>query len=418
MNLNEVDDLIEAFVEGELDEFGQQKLNDEIAQNPELGIRLARASKNDLFLKQMLARDKETESKIIKITNRRKKAPKSFHNQSGWFWPTIYSVASCLIFGLSIVWLSSLNQTDQNSSQTFVEAIQETVKIKILALEGEVMVTRGTVKKYVMLGDHLAQNDILECQTESRLKFKLMGENTIYHLDPESRLIMMDDKGKSWKLDYGNVGASVAKQSPGSKINFKTDHANIDVLGTILQVQSSTKESRLSVFEGAVKMKKLADENSIIVKEGFYATTKSDHLKPMRIGVSDKEDIQIVALSLINAEKKRPFLGYDYKENLGVITLKSLPSKKFNLDIHTEPKVIGSVKFSISGPNGFKVSKVESFYPYTLGNKDESLSPFDLPNYDKYDLVRGEYTIEATPYTKVKQEGRQGPTKVFKFTVK
>lgn len=422
MNLGELDDLIEAFVEGEIDEEGQRKLNDAISQNPEMGVRLARASKNDLFLKQMLARDLEADSKIIKINQRKKKNRKLSNNSSGWFWPTVLSLASCLVLGLTMVWLSSLNSSDSGkpagTKESFVQEIQESAEIEILALEGDVKIKRGEVLKYMMLGDYLAQNDKIVCGSDSRIKFKLSSENTIYHLDPNSSMVMLDEQGKRWSLSRGNVGALVDKQKGGARVVFETRHANIEVLGTILQVMASDEESKLSVFEGAVKMLRLSDQKTQIVKEGHYTSTQSENLKHVKIGVSDQEDIEVVALSLIDVKQRKPFIGYDYKKDLGEIQLNSLGSRVFNLDIHTKPKVIGSLRFTVTGPNGLRVSKVENFYPYTLGNKDESLSPFDLPNYDEYDLRRGEYRVEVTPFTKMREGGKKGATKVFTFLVR
>lgn len=418
MNLSELDDLIEAFVEGEIDDEQLKKLNDAIAQNPEVGIRLARASKNDLFLRQMLSRDSEADSKIIKINQRKLKIRKPTKNDSGWFWPTVLSVASCFILGFSMVWLTSLKNSESTQDSNLSDLVEETAKIEILALEGEVKIKRGDVSKYMMLGDHLVQQDTIHCKAGARVKFKLTDEDTIYHLDPNSSMTMKDHLGKTWRLHQGNVGALVAKQKNGSAITFETEHADIEVLGTVLQVMAGQDGSKLSVFEGAVRMKRKSDHKSIVVKDGFYASTSTAKLKTFRIGVSDQEDIEVVALSLIDVKQRKPFIGYDYKEDLGEIQLNSLGSREFNLNIHTKPKIIGSVQFTITGPNGFQMSDVENFFPYTLGNTDNTLSPFDLPNYDKYNLQRGEYKVEATPFTKIRLGGKKGPTKVFKFIVK
>ncbi|MEL7234453.1 MAG: hypothetical protein AAGK74_08155, partial [Chloroflexota bacterium] len=89
-------------------------------------------------------------------------------------------------------------------------------------------------------------------------------------------------------------------------------------------------------------------------------------------------------------------------ENGSEINLVGLPTN-WNIRMETEPDVVGSVRFSLSGPSNPATNVEIATPPYILPADGESL-----------DLLPGNYTLTAIPFT---SDGTAGVPSMVNFTV-
>ena len=424
MKQHKINDLIEAYVEGTISDADVLYFETQIKENPEVADKLALALKNDIFLKQLTC-DGDVDSKVIKLNRPIRKRPtySKVHKSSNWIYPSLLAIASCLILGFILNFVLNFEK-EQNSVQVIPEESHsitksiEDVKIGILIMTGKVILERDGFTQQMRLNDHLQKGDILECLENSRIKFKLKSEGTFFHLDPKSKMVLLDDKGKKWKLLEGGVGSLVSKQIGPERVKVLTDKADYEILGTIFHIESDESKSKLKVMEGKVKMTRGHDQKAVYVPGGSFASTEDKNLTIKKIGVASGIKMEVLGLTLINPEIQLPYAKFQKLETGAIIEASKLKMRDFNLDIHTRPSRVGSVFIEINGPNEFYANSTESYYPYSLGNKTKAISEQEPPNYESFSLTPGEYTVKATPYQHMNRKGHKGETKVFIFSVK
>lgn len=82
--------------------------------------------------------------------------------------------------------------------------------------------------------------------------------------------------GKRLDLRAGVLSADVASQPAGKPLRIGTPAAEVEVMGTILTVNATPEQTGLSVAEGAVRMRRLVDGNSIQVPARHHAVASLD----------------------------------------------------------------------------------------------------------------------------------------------
>lgn len=435
-----VNDLIEAYVEGSIKEAQLKQLEQEIQNDQDVALRLARALKNDIYLQQMLTRDMDVDSKVIRLnrpTNKRPSSKRKHKGQqpSGWAYPTLMAIASCLILGFGIHFFIQLKQTspttpqvqnlEPNGSETASNpqtdpnpSTQPTLAIKVMQLEGPVHLIRDGKTTPFKNTKALAKGDMIESLSAGRVKLKLKDEDTYFHLDPNSKMVLLDDIGKTWQLVSGSIGSMVQKQQGLERLKVRTNEADFEILGTIFHIHSEQNNSLLKVMEGKVRMTRKSDRKSVSVSRGNYTESRDPQMVPNQIGVKDDTNIEILSLSLINPNTQQPYALYQNFQDGQIIELAQLENTSFNFDVHTQPEKIGSMFIEVTGPDNFHETSTESYFPYTLGNKTKTISEAEPPNYFEYPIEAGEYTVKITPYQYMHTKGKQGKKRVFKFIVK
>jgi len=422
------DDLIEAFIEGLITDEQLEELSALLLKDPAYGEKLARASKNDLFLKQILAVEstKRSETPVkshrhSKVLKRRRIAAdqKPAEKVKEWGWPLILSLASCLICAIAIGFITQINQSEpEPNTQALTQSpVSGELRVEVLALKGDVSFTRNNIVKRMTKTTRLKVGDEILSRPKSIFKFKLANEKTIFHLDPSSNLVLKGKKGKTWHLKWGAVGASVVPQAEGERVKFSTRNANFEVIGTIFRIESDKNESKLEVSEGKVRMQRLKDKRSALVKAGMTLSTSNKGFKPLRIGIDDKTEMTVSRLSLINTDTQKPIPGYEDLKAGQVIKLSELPSNNLNIRIHTLPEKVGSLILNMTGPRGFRLKKLENFFPYSMKNLSTALSDTDPVNYMPYQFEEGDYVVQTTLFSQMDQMGRQTKTSELKFKV-
>lgn len=94
-------------------------------------------------------------------------------------------------------------------------------------------------------------------------------------LAADTELAFADEGKKQLTVRAGLVSAQVRPQPPGRPMIIRTATAELLVLGTVLTVTVEPERTRLEVEKGAVKMTRLADGQSVDVRQDFSATALS-----------------------------------------------------------------------------------------------------------------------------------------------
>lgn len=103
------------------------------------------------------------------------------------------------------------------------------------------------------------------------------ADGTLVTMAGESEVsISQPTGGKRLDLRTGALSADVAPQPTGKPLRIHTPAAEVEVLGTILTVSATPEQTGLSVAEGAVRLRRLADGSSIQVPAQHHAVASLD----------------------------------------------------------------------------------------------------------------------------------------------
>lgn len=116
--------------------------------------------------------------------------------------------------------------------------------------------------------------------------------------------------------------------------------------------------------------------------------------------------LQVVSFTLVNADTEQPIQTLKSGDTLNLFTL---PTQNLNIRANTNPSVIGSVVFNLSGAQSKNVT--ESKVPYALFGDDNN------GNYYAWTPAIGNYTLKATPYSASGGTGTVGTVLTVAFTV-
>ena len=102
----------------------------------------------------------------------------------------------------------------------------------------------------------------------ARLRF---ADGTELALASDTELAFADDGQKRLRVESGAVSAQVRPQPPGRPLLIRTSTAEMQVVGTIFSIATQPESTRLEVESGAVKMTRLADGQSVEVRQDSSA---------------------------------------------------------------------------------------------------------------------------------------------------
>ncbi|MEO6327973.1 MAG: DNRLRE domain-containing protein [Ginsengibacter sp.] len=115
---------------------------------------------------------------------------------------------------------------------------------------------------------------------------------------------------------------------------------------------------------------------------------------------------KVASLTLINADTDQPMRTL---KNDDTLNLANFPTANINISATTNPPVVGSVKFSLTGPQNYTV--IENQFPYALFGDDGN------GDYYVWTPSLGKYTLTATPYSNSGAAGSTGYPQTLTFTV-
>ncbi|GAB3022833.1 hypothetical protein GCM10027185_21290 [Spirosoma pulveris] len=121
--------------------------------------------------------------------------------------------------------------------------------------------------------------------------------------------------------------------------------------------------------------------------------------------VNQPDSQQMTRFWLINADTDQPIQELTAGTQLNLSTL---PTRNLNIQAATEPTVVGSVSFNLSGQQSYQV--VEGVAPYALFGDNAG-------NYNAWTPVVGSYSLTATSYAGANATGAVGTALTVAFTV-
>ncbi|KQC29410.1 PKD domain-containing protein [Flagellimonas eckloniae] len=147
--------------------------------------------------------------------------------------------------------------------------------------------------------------------------------------------------------------------------------------------------------------------------EGVYLVTLTvidddgaDGTAAIQVNIVEDSDIQkVVALTLINADTDT---GIIELTNNMLLDEASLEGIGLNIGATTNPEIVGSVFFQLTGP--LENKRKESGAPYALFGDFKG-------NYFARTFPAGDYTITATPYSLAGAKGEEGQSLTINFTI-
>lgn len=128
-------------------------------------------------------------------------------------------------------------------------------------------------------GKDLAEGQALETGSANSVSDLRFADGTILVLHANTRVRqpvsekvpVVSQRGKRVYLERGTLNAQVSKQPEGQPMLLTTHNAEATVIGTRFLLTSGTNETRLEVVEGVVKLTRLFDHKSVMVRAGEYA---------------------------------------------------------------------------------------------------------------------------------------------------
>ncbi len=124
--------------------------------------------------------------------------------------------------------------------------------------------------------------------------------------------VQATESGHRIKLNQGRLLAELKKQKPNQPFVFTTPHASATVLGTRIRLQAQTESTVLWVEKGRVRMTRLSDGRSVLVRGGYSARASKDTTQPLRA-----ESASFVATIQPRKDEQQPLaqLSFDTRED-------------------------------------------------------------------------------------------------------
>src|SRR5688572_6152907 len=102
-----------------------------------------------------------------------------------------------------------------------------------------------------------------------------LADGSVVEIKERSRLTLLRKRGGTvLELEGGNVIVEAAKQEEGRHLWVDTGDARVEVVGTVFAVNHGTRGSRVSVFEGEVKVAQVG-RGERVLHRGDQATTST-----------------------------------------------------------------------------------------------------------------------------------------------
>ncbi|HXG62990.1 MAG TPA: FecR domain-containing protein [Planctomycetota bacterium] len=273
-----------------------------------------------------------------------------------------------------------------------------------------VAVVRGGVTVPARPGAVLHNGDRVRSAGTGGAVIGYAGEETRLEIEAGTELRILSEGGrKVIELARGEIRARVAPQPSGRPMLIRAPHARAEVLGTRLKLSATDEATRLEVEEGRVRLVREEDGRSVIVPPRHFTLAGPEAgLDPEPVPPSPAVPPRIVGFSLIHLDApRRPIPGFEDLRDGAVLSLSRLPTRRINLQVHTDPPHVGSVRFAYRGRDNFNTELIR---PYTLVPNDGRRGPVWNPE-------PGPHSVTVTPFTGTYGNGIRGESRTLRFTV-
>jgi len=238
MNLR---DLIDAHLEGEMDEAGQKRLGAILRANPAARSIFAAALRQEVLLAEVLGEEQAA-------LPARRRAP----------WKVLAAVAAALAVAAGI-W-------------AFLPGAAPSPVGRVERVDGTAWIVSAGDRARAAAGMPVAAGARIETEGLSSRAEVRLEDGTRLRLDAGSRATLSGDLAF---LEGGMLAAEVARRPAGRPFAVGTPQAEARVLGTRFVVSVERDQTLLKVEEGRILLRRKADAAAVEVKGGQYAVAAS-----------------------------------------------------------------------------------------------------------------------------------------------
>jgi hypothetical protein len=190
----------------------------------------------------------------------------------------------------------------------------------VASVDGELYRVSASGATLLNTGAEIAENEEIRTAKNSRAVVRLRDGSTVEMAERSDLTVTERWRGKTVHLTHGSVMVEAAKQRRG-RLEISTQDALVSVKGTIFEVSSGIKGSRVSVVEGEVKVDQ--DGASALLHRGDQKTTSQSMTTTSvaeDVGWSQNSAKYLALLGELSAIQKRieqiPGPGLRYQSKL------------------------------------------------------------------------------------------------------
>lgn len=253
------------------------------------------------------------------------------------------------------------------------------------------LVLRDRTEVLAAKGMTLRSGDRMRVPGPLQVTVRFVGHDTRIDVASGSDLRFLGGpEGTGIDVREGEVVAEVGRQDPARPFRIGSEQARAEVLGARLRVSVASDATRVEVGEGRVQVTSLGEGKTVRVPPRHFAVAhESGGLVTRPVPATTVPPPRITGFTLIRAGTPRtPLPGYEELRDGQTIDLAALPTRRVNLRANTEPRNVGSVRFSFAGQETFNV---EAAWPYTI-------VPFRMGR-GTWEPGPGLHAVTATPWT-------------------
>jgi hypothetical protein len=141
----------------------------------------------------------------------------------------------------------------------------------------------GQVVSDLAIGNRLGAGTV-SLDGDSAFMTLRFDDGTVVTLTGESMLEFDARWQKNLVLRHGSLSVNASPQPPGRPMLVRTPTAEVEVVGTIFSLSVDAQNTHVAVEEGSVRFLRLADGQSVAVKEQSVATASLVATRPLEVG--------------------------------------------------------------------------------------------------------------------------------------
>jgi ferric-dicitrate binding protein FerR (iron transport regulator) len=178
-------------------------------------------------------------------------------------WSSGALLAAAAVIGVLLVAIALLPKPDPKTPG-LVDAPAPKPIARIVELNGSVSWTGdgGQLTHDLDVGDALGGGTLEAMAQNSWAEIEFLDGSRIRVSGPTALTLSEGNEGKLVRLRHGELSAEVRPQSAGKPFRLETSSAELEVVGTRFNVVANSSSTRVSVNEGLLQVRRLADGES------------------------------------------------------------------------------------------------------------------------------------------------------------
>lgn len=263
----DLDDLISAWLDSRIDESEKEQLENLLKASEGARIRFIQLSQQDSALREIAATLEVSEPVGEGVVQNRAQT-NSFNNVS-WFWKLGWIGFAAMAIILLIV----------HSTETI-----ENPRIRMTFVEGptQFQASDSTMESALKVGENFSGGTFHLHSQDSKVGLEFFDETSCYTWGI-ARYHIENSLQKRISADYGQFVLDVQPQPDNLPFLFKTQNAELTVIGTSFMVTATAELTSLVVFDGEVVVKRLLDGTQQMVPTGNRIIIHTGETGPLGI---------------------------------------------------------------------------------------------------------------------------------------